>query len=108
MRILFLLMMMSSSNAARVLLTVGVDGGPPPTVAAQTIDLDVDDAPLQAVIDQIVRDVGVEIVIVEGVTGRVTARLDDVAWDVALHGVLETMGLRMSRRGAAWVIEPSQ
>lgn len=113
MRVILLTMwLMMSAHGARVLLTVGADGEFPsqrfPDSSSKTIDLDVDGASLQAVVESIVSQVGVEILIADGVRGTVTTRLQDAPWETALVGILESQGLRLRNYGPVWVIEPSQ
>jgi hypothetical protein len=68
------------------------------------IDLDVHDADV-AEVCRLLADVGhVNVVVGDGVAGKVTARLRAVPWDVALGAILESKGLTMRREGDVIVV----
>ncbi len=63
------------------------------------VDLDVHDADV-AEVCRLLADVGrVNVVVGDGVSGRVTVRLRRVPWDVALGAILASKGLTMRREG---------
>ncbi len=68
------------------------DPGFRPSRGAATIDLDLKDVEI-AEVCRLLADVGrVNIVVADGVTGRITLRLKQVPWDVALDLILRTKG----------------
>jgi hypothetical protein len=64
------------------------------------ISLSVRDADLVEVVRSFARIAGVNLIVDPGVSGKVTAELVNVRWDVALGVILRTQGLAMELDGA--------
>jgi len=100
-----------SAIGAEIVLTVNQDGSAPSSTPAtrpqQTVTLDVEEAPLQEVVDDIMRKAEVKIVIRDGLDGRVTASMEAVRWDIALHVILTSLGIQLIRQQDVYNITAS-
>ena len=74
----------------------------PPEVRGRRVSLDFQDAELRTVLWFLASTGGVNLVLDESVTGRVTVRLKDVTWEDAFLAVLAAEGL--SWQGSAAVL----
>ncbi len=77
-----------------------------PGEMAETISLDLVQADLVAVLRLIAEVGGINIVVGDEVSGRVTVRLTDVPWDQALGVILQSKGLMAVPTGAVVVVSP--
>ncbi len=77
-----------------------------PDSTAETVSLDLVDADLLAVL-RLIAEVGrINLVVGDGVSGRVTVRLTDVPWDQALAVILQSQGLAAARAGQVVLVTP--
>lgn len=68
------------------------------------VDLDLVDADLPNVCRLIGELAGVNVVVSDGVTGKVTMRLKGVPWDEALEAILRARGYRSERVGSVVMV----
>ncbi|QEL11928.1 type IV pilus secretin PilQ [Kushneria phosphatilytica] len=61
---------------------------------------------VRAVLSILAEEVGLNLVVSDGVTGEVTLNLSDVPWDQALDLILRTHGLASQRRGNVLLVAP--
>jgi hypothetical protein len=90
----------SSTHPAGVLFRVGegaLDASPPgveaPLPSGRTISVDVEDADIRSVLRLFSATADLDFVLDDSVQARVTARLVDVPWDLALLAILQSNGL---------------
>lgn len=83
--------------------SLGTDAMAPKSHGKQ-IDLDLVDADVPNVCRMIGELVGVNVVVADGVTGKVTMRLHHVPWDEALDAILLAKGYRAERVGSVIVV----
>lgn len=83
--------------------TLGTDA-PPAKSHGKRIDLDLVDADVANVCRLIGELAGVNVVVGDGVTGKVTMRLRHVPWDEALDAILLAKGYRAARVGSVIVV----
>jgi hypothetical protein len=72
------------------------------------ISLSVRDADLVEVVRSLARIAGVNLIVDPGVSGKVTAELVNVRWDVALATILKTQGLAMELDGRLLTVAAPQ
>jgi hypothetical protein len=73
---------------------------------AEPISLDLVDADLLSVL-RLIAEVGqINLVVGDGVSGRVTVRLTDVPWDQALAVILQSQGLAAAPVGEVVLVTP--
>jgi type II secretory pathway component HofQ len=72
--------------------------------AGPTIDLDLQDAPLQEVVQRLATRGSVNIVMPDYIKGKVTIRLTKVPWDTALRAVLAVHELGFEYRDSGHVL----
>nr|WP_300311947.1 type IV pilus secretin PilQ [Halomonas sp.] len=78
-----------------------------PAYHGAPMSLSFEDAPLGSVLSAISEFTGLNIVVGEGVGGRVTLRLDSVPWDQALDLVLKSQGLTSRREANVILVAPA-
>lgn len=83
--------------------SLGTDA-PTPKSHGKRIDLDLVDADVPNVCRMIGELAGVNVVVGDGVTGKVTMRLHHVPWDEALDAILLAKGYRAERVGSVIVV----
>lgn len=84
--------------------SLGEDRPAKPSAKGKRIDLDLVDADLGNVCRLIGELAGVNVVVADGVSGRVTLKLKNVPWDEALDAVLLSRGYRAERVGSVIVV----
>ncbi len=72
----------------------------------KAISLDLVDADLLSVLRLIAEVGGINLVVGDGVSGRVTVRLTDVPWDQALAVILQSQGLAAAAAGSVVLVTP--
>lgn len=68
-------------------------------VGESTVDLDLQNAPLEATLQALANVGHLNLVMAQGIQGRVTLRLRNVPWKTALQAVLRASGLDMELTG---------
>ena len=98
--------------AVTLALVVGGAAGPTRVAAAEghphPVTIDVKDADIHNVFRLLARVSGTNIVVADGVTGRVTIRLVDVPWADAFNAVLVAEHLGVTRVGDILVVDTLQ
>ena len=81
---------------------------PPPVLVDKVISIDVVDADIRHVL-RLLSELGdINIILDDSVSGTVTMRLIDVAWDDAFRAVLLSKGLGATSIGQVQVVGPAQ
>ena len=77
-------------------------------MAGKTVTIDVKDTDISRVLDAFSQQTGLSVVIGKEVTGAVSVRLLDVAWDQALDAILRPYGYGYERSGQVVVVLPAE
>ena len=77
-----------------------------PNYTGEPLSLDFQDIEVRAVLQIIADFTGLNLVVSDAVTGRVTLRLKDVPWDQALDVILKTKGLDKRLMGPVLLVAP--
>ena len=86
-------------RAILMLVMLGLARAGGATPADRPVSLELQDADVHGVLRLLAEVGGFDVAVGEGVKGKVTLRLDRVAWDQALDVVLRTQGLQARREG---------
>jgi serine/threonine protein kinase len=75
-----------------------------PLPSGHDVSLDLKDVPLSTTLEMISKNAGINVVVPDGVDGRITVRLVKVPWDHALQTVLAAQGLWYRYRDSAKIL----
>lgn len=82
--------------------------GPQKVYKGRRLSLDFKDADIQNILRLIAEVSDLNIIVADGVKGKITMRLVDVPWDQALDLILQSKGLGMVRAGNVLRVAPSE
>ena len=72
------------------------------------LSLNFQDIPVRSVLQLLADFTGLNMVVSDSVTGRITLRLKNVPWDQALDIILKSKGLAMRRNGNVIMVAPTE
>jgi type IV pilus assembly protein PilQ len=87
---------------------VSEEEGPQKVYKGRKLSLDFKDADIKNILRLIAEVSDLNIIVADGVTGKITMRLVDVPWDQALDLILQSKGLGMVRAGNVLRVAPRE
>ena len=78
----------------------------PPYIPKKPISLDVQQVDIRQLVYTFAQVGETNIIVGEGVTGTVTAYVQQVPWDIALYAIIQSHGWSIQFIGDIWVISP--
>ncbi|MBI4818314.1 MAG: pilus assembly protein PilQ [Deltaproteobacteria bacterium] len=87
---------------------IALSSAAPSLVSEQRLSLDVKDAQVTNVLRLLADQAHVNLVVSERVTGRITLKLQRVAWQDALDAILQHKDLAIEKNGNVWLIDTAE